>query len=188
MAPVSQQSQEAWRPRFPLIAEIPFTRVPSGRFISSSMAQTNAFEQGPIPKNISKSFSVRDKPRHPLQYSGSLDNLKSFDITPIIGREFRDVQLSTLLKDDAKIQDLAILGNYIQYWSRRFDFWQWVVSQRGVVFFRSQDLKIEEQKVLGQKLGILSGKPKSSQVCAFQSLIFLIDLDACTAAPPCFDG
>ena len=48
--------------------------------------------------------------RKPLTYSGSLDGYKSFDVTPIIGREFPDVQLSTLLSDDVKIRDLAILG------------------------------------------------------------------------------
>ena len=36
------------------------------------------------------------------------------------------------------------------------------VSQRGVVFFRDQSLAIEEQKILGQKLGELTGKPASS--------------------------
>lgn len=43
------------------------------------------------------------------------------------------------------------------------------VSQRGVVFFRDQTLKIDEQKVLGQKLGELSGKPSSSTVRVFTS-------------------
>jgi hypothetical protein len=32
------------------------------------------------------------------------------------------------------------------------------------VFFRSQDLNIEDQKVLGQKLGELTGKPETSKV------------------------
>ena len=38
------------------------------------------------------------------------------------------------------------------------------VSQRGVVFFRDQDITIAEQKVLGTKLGELSGKPASSKL------------------------
>jgi hypothetical protein len=42
-----------------------------------------------------------------------------------------------------------------------------VVSQRGVVFFRNQDIGIEDQKILGQKLGELTGKPESSKVRAF---------------------
>jgi hypothetical protein len=38
------------------------------------------------------------------------------------------------------------------------------VSQRGVVFFRNQDLNIEDQKLLGQKLGDLTGKPETSKL------------------------
>lgn len=37
------------------------------------------------------------------------------------------------------------------------------VSQCGVVFFRNQDLKIEDQKILGQKLSELTGKPETSK-------------------------
>ena len=39
-----------------------------------------------------------------------------------------------------------------------------IVSQRGVVFFRDQDINIEEQKLLGTKLGELTGKPASSKL------------------------
>jgi hypothetical protein len=46
----------------------------------------------------------------PLKYSGSLDQYKSFDVTPVIGREFADVQIADILNDDAKIRDLAIIG------------------------------------------------------------------------------
>jgi alpha-ketoglutarate-dependent taurine dioxygenase len=38
------------------------------------------------------------------------------------------------------------------------------VSQRGVVFFRDQELTIDEQKLLGTKLGELTGKPASSKL------------------------
>ncbi|TVY27079.1 putative alpha-ketoglutarate-dependent sulfonate dioxygenase [Lachnellula hyalina] len=83
----------------------------------------------------------------PLVYSGSLDQYESFDLTTVIGKEFPTVQLTELLKDDSKIKDLAI-----------------TVSQRGVVFFRNQDINIEEQKTLAQKLGELSGKPETSKL------------------------
>lgn len=36
------------------------------------------------------------------------------------------------------------------------------VSQRGVVFFRNQDIDIEGQKHLAEKLGSLAGSPESS--------------------------
>lgn len=38
------------------------------------------------------------------------------------------------------------------------------MSQRGVVFFREQEITINEQKLLGIKLGELSGKPASSKL------------------------
>jgi hypothetical protein len=52
-------------------------------------------------------------------------------------------------------------------------YWHaFAVSQRGVVFFRKQKLDIEEQKLLGTKLGELTGKPNTSKVwlLAFNSL------------------
>ncbi|KAG9125308.1 hypothetical protein FRC07_008166 [Ceratobasidium sp. 392] len=87
----------------------------------------------------------------PIRSSGSLDKLDKLDVTPTIGTEFgRDVQLSQLLKaenSDALIRDLAVL-----------------ISERGVAFFRNQDLTIDEQKELGTRLGELSGKPASSRL------------------------
>ncbi|TFY80403.1 hypothetical protein EWM64_g3610 [Hericium alpestre] len=74
----------------------------------------------------------------------------SYEKTPHIGTRFPDasVQLSQWLKADNAdqlIKDLATL-----------------VSHRGVVFFSNQDLTVEEQRLLGTRLGELSGKPKSS--------------------------
>lgn len=48
----------------------------------------------------------------PLQYSGSLDDYESFDVTSVIGREFPKLQITEILNQDAKIRDLAILGVY----------------------------------------------------------------------------
>ncbi|KAF2793928.1 alpha-ketoglutarate-dependent sulfonate dioxygenase [Melanomma pulvis-pyrius CBS 109.77] len=83
----------------------------------------------------------------PLKSSGSLDSYEHFDVTPVIGAEFPKLQLSEILSNDNKIRDLAIL-----------------ISQRGVVFFRNQDISVEDQKVLGQKLGELTGKPETSKL------------------------
>lgn len=74
------------------------------------MAQVNVQQSRPVPKAQITQKSEDDTRRLPLTYSGSLDSYKSFDLTPVIGREFPDVQLSTLLSDDRKIRDLAILG------------------------------------------------------------------------------
>ncbi|KZT41420.1 taurine catabolism dioxygenase TauD, TfdA family protein [Sistotremastrum suecicum HHB10207 ss-3] len=84
----------------------------------------------------------------PLIYGGSLDGFDSFEVTPLIGREYINVQLSDLLySEDAEklVRDLAI-----------------IISQRGVVFFRNQNIDIEDQKRLTQQLGLLSGKPATS--------------------------
>jgi hypothetical protein len=54
--------------------------------------------------------SVQDLVRTPLKYSGALNQYQSFDITAVIGREFPTAQLSEILKDDAKVRDLAITG------------------------------------------------------------------------------
>ncbi|KAE9368354.1 putative TfdA family taurine dioxygenase [Stipitochalara longipes BDJ] len=97
-----------------------------------------------VPQNTTTASSPAVKP---LKYSGSLDQYKSFDVTNVIGREYPEVRLLDILKDDQKIRDLAI-----------------TVSQRGVVFFRNQDISVEDQKTLGQKLGELTGKPASSKL------------------------
>ncbi|KAI0974038.1 hypothetical protein F4678DRAFT_395621 [Xylaria arbuscula] len=87
--------------------------------------------------------------REPLKLSGALDQFKHFDTTPVIGREYIDVDLAEWLRapnSDELLRDLAI-----------------TVSRRGVVFFRKQDnITNELQKELVQRLGQLSGKPATS--------------------------
>ncbi|KAH8768215.1 hypothetical protein F5883DRAFT_418263 [Diaporthe sp. PMI_573] len=101
----------------------------------------------PAGEGCNKHVSTASRLAGPLTYFGTLDSYRHFDTTSVIGREFPDLQLSEILHDDFKIRDLAIL-----------------VSQRCVVFFRNQDLNIDEQKLLGQKLGELTGKPASSKL------------------------
>ncbi|KAJ5372025.1 alpha-ketoglutarate-dependent sulfonate dioxygenase [Penicillium concentricum] len=87
--------------------------------------------------------------RAPLKLSGALDAFESFDVTPVIGREFPNASLKDFLcapNSDDLLRDLAI-----------------TISQRGVVFFRKQDALTDDmQKELAQRLGELSGKPKTS--------------------------
>ena len=50
-------------------------------------------------------------PREPLKTKGVLDTFESFDVTPVIGREFVDVSLKEWLRApnyDDLIRDLAI--------------------------------------------------------------------------------
>lgn len=49
----------------------------------------------------------------PLKLSGALDQFKQFDVTPVIGREFADVDLAEWLRapnSDELLRDLAITG------------------------------------------------------------------------------
>lgn len=88
-------------------------------------------------------------PRAPLQVTGLLDSLYEFDeLTPNIGRTYTELQLHDLVhheKADELLRDLAI-----------------VISRRGVVFFKNQELTAEEQKFVTDRLGHLTGKPASS--------------------------
>ena len=52
--------------------------------------------------------------REPLKPTGALDQFEQFDVTPVIGREFVDVDLAEWLKapnSDDLLRDLAITGN-----------------------------------------------------------------------------
>lgn len=110
---------------------------------------------GQEPTAPSATTSSASRLTGPLEYSGTLDSYESFDTTSVIGREFPKVQLSEILDDDAKIRDLAITGsfpftylpfvtNYRGNGTRLTN--TSIVSQRGVVFFRNQDLNIDDQK------------------------------------------
>jgi hypothetical protein len=53
--------------------------------------------------------------KEPLKLKGVLDQYKSFDVTPVIGREFTDVNLKEWLNapnSDDLIRDLAITSKY----------------------------------------------------------------------------
>ncbi|KAF9441680.1 TauD-domain-containing protein [Macrolepiota fuliginosa MF-IS2] len=85
-------------------------------------------------------------------FLGSLSQYENYDATPVIGTVFsnKSTQLSQLLEApnaDELLHDLAVL-----------------VSHRGVVFFKDQDITVEQQKRLGQKLGELTGKPETSKL------------------------
>jgi hypothetical protein len=54
-------------------------------------------------------------PREPLKLKGVLDAYKSFEVTPVIGREFVDVNLKDWLRapnSDDLIRDLAITSKH----------------------------------------------------------------------------
>jgi hypothetical protein len=67
------------------------------------------------PKAVEQKVTVEDpqKPeyRQPLKLNGALDQFKSFDVTPVIGKEFPDAKLVDWLNapnSDELIRDLAV--------------------------------------------------------------------------------
>lgn len=72
----------------------------------------------PAVVNPSASTTLRgghdeSRPRisQPLEYSGSLDSYSRSDLTPVIGREYRGLQVADVLKSedrDRLIRDLAV--------------------------------------------------------------------------------
>ncbi|KZT13170.1 taurine catabolism dioxygenase [Laetiporus sulphureus 93-53] len=108
-----------------------------------SSTQTTTLAESQTPGSLSVRTSTV-----PLIPTGALDKYEYVDLTSVLGREYPNVQLSDLLNAenaDELIRELAI-----------------IVSQRNVAFFRNQDITVEQQKLLGNKLGILSGRPKES--------------------------
>lgn len=101
-----------------------------------------------LPANNQIATSCPSCP-NPLKYSGSLDHLPYFEVTPIIGREYPTVKITDILNApnaDEQIRDLAI-----------------IISERGVVFFRDQDdLNVPDQKRFCDLLGKLSGRPEEN--------------------------
>jgi hypothetical protein len=110
--------------------------------------------------------------REPLKLKGVLGQFKSFDVTPVIGREFENVNLKDWLRapnSDDLIRDLAITSSSTCPNSARFIDLEpkltvtSIVSQRGVVFFRAQnDMDDKLQMELADRLGKLVGKPADS--------------------------
>lgn len=75
---------------------VPHNETPAeGVSVTESLTLNNAINHGELLVK-------------PLKYTGSLDDLSYFDVTPVIGREFPEVQLTDILKDDNKIRDLGI--------------------------------------------------------------------------------
>ena len=86
--------------------------------------------------------------REPLKLTGCLDHYNYIEVTPAVGRQYTNLSLRDLIhapNADELIREFAI-----------------IVSHRGVVFLRDQELTLEEQKIFTQKLGILTGKPKEA--------------------------
>ena len=87
--------------------------------------------------------------REPLKPNGTLDGFKTFEVTPAIGQEFPEVQIKDIISapnSDELLQGLARI----------------IISTRGVVFFRNQDLTLAQQKEFTNRIEKLSGRPETS--------------------------
>ncbi|RAK83935.1 taurine catabolism dioxygenase [Aspergillus costaricaensis CBS 115574] len=85
----------------------------------------------------------RPRLSEPLQYSGLLDSYTQQDLTPVIGREYKGLQVADILKaenSDQIIKDLAV-----------------TISKRGVVFLRDQDVTPQQMREFGERLTVLAG-------------------------------
>lgn len=115
--------------------------------------------------HLSEAKLPQDKsyPRPPLKLSGVLDKYEHDELTPVIGREYPTIQLRDLLEAPNSEELLRELGIISKLGRLFFDSYLWcVVSRRGVVFFRNQDLTPEEQKEVTDKIARAVGKPASS--------------------------
>lgn len=103
----------------------------------------------------------------PLELSNALDDVEYDDLTPVIGREFININIVDDILNhsnaDARIRDVAILSKSSLFSCLELIANISIVSQRGVVFFRKQDnLTDALQKEFVHRLGLQTGKPKES--------------------------
>ena len=79
------------------------------------------------PEDVSKiSFSANDGSyfKEPLSLTGALEKFKQFDVTPVIGTEFQDVNLIDWMvgkNSDALLRDLAITSTTVSSTVTRFN-------------------------------------------------------------------
>ncbi|TIA91146.1 hypothetical protein E3P81_02142 [Wallemia ichthyophaga] len=84
----------------------------------------------------------------PFEYPANWDKHIDRHLTPAVGTQLKQgVQLSEILENDKLVHELAVL-----------------ISRRGVVIAKDQDITPDQQARLGQALGDLTGKPKNSKL------------------------
>lgn len=86
--------------------------------MAPSVAETTTTPVVPIVADTAP--AAKTLQREPLKLSGSLDSFESFDVTPVIGREFPEANLKEWLhapNSDELLRDLAITskGNPYPY-------------------------------------------------------------------------
>ena len=80
--------------------------------MSTTQSQTHTAESTPSAASVAVKGTTA---RKPLAASGVLSKYGQHDLTPVLGVQFEDLQLSQLLKEDDAddlIKELAILGKF----------------------------------------------------------------------------
>ncbi|KAL2783451.1 hypothetical protein BJX66DRAFT_344932 [Aspergillus keveii] len=77
--------------------------------------------------------------------TGALTHFEYTEVSPALGREYYGIQLSSIIDDNSILRDLAI-----------------TVSERGVLFFKDQDIGPSELKRLVTRIGEVMGHPKEA--------------------------
>ena len=96
----------------------------------------------------------------PMVNSGSLDKYEHSDLTPVIGREFNGVQVKDFLDGDEQlIKDLAVTSKWDDRMTNSLSHLSHtcIVSERGVVFFRNQDITPQQMKILCERITEAAG-------------------------------
>lgn len=115
---------------------------------------------------------ARPRLTKPLTDSGSLEGYDYNDLTPVIGREFLNLQVKDLLKaDDRVIQDLALTSEHSPAIpSTLLPLTPIPVSQRGVVFLRDQDVTPVQMKDFMLRLTSQAGSVRPQLPPCLQAL------------------
>lgn len=82
--------------------------------MSSSITETTT----PVVPVVEEKLTLKGLERRPLELTGALDAFESFDVTPVIGREFPNANLKDFLRapnSDDLLRDLAVTSQYPQH-------------------------------------------------------------------------
>ncbi|KAI9643872.1 hypothetical protein NHQ30_007223 [Ciborinia camelliae] len=111
-----------------------------------SAAASNKIPTNPIEDEIAQTRCTK-----PLVNNGMLDQYAYADLTPVIGRVF-----------DEKVQMRDFLSEGRGDSEDLFNDLAFMVSHRGVVFFRNQDITPEQMKLVVERISKAAGCPESS--------------------------
>jgi len=90
--------------------------------MSSSITETTT----PVVPVVEEKLTLKGLERKPLELTGALDAFESFDVTPVIGREFPNANLKDFLRapnSDDLLRDLAVTSQYPQHNNRDISTW-----------------------------------------------------------------